>query len=74
MTGLRTLSGDKPRLNPEFERGSSTLRPLEVVMAGWGSCCGRGATLFGLLLPPPGLNREAILLVWDLGERFGFEE
>lgn len=74
MRRLRVLSGDMPRLNPEFDGRPSMLRPLEVDMAGsWESCCGIERTLFVLLLLPPGLNRELFLL-WDFGERFEFEE
>lgn len=63
MTGLRVLSGDKPRLNPKFKRGSSTLGPLKVDIADRGSGCGREGTLFVLVLSPPGLKRELLLLV-----------
>jgi hypothetical protein len=74
MIGLRVLSGDMPRLDSGFFWGSSIFMPLEVDTAGWRSCCGRELTLFVLLLPPPGLNRELLLLLWDFGEKFGFKE
>lgn len=74
MRRLRVLSGDIPRLNPELDGGPSAFRPLEVDMTGsWESCCGIERTLFVLLLLPPGLNRE-LLLLWDFGERFEVEE
>lgn len=68
------LSGDMPRPNPEFERGSSTFGSFEVDMADWGSCCGRELALFVLLLPPLGRKRELLLFVCDFGEIFGLEE
>jgi len=66
------LRGDTPCLNPEMERGSTTFKPFKVDAVGW-SWCDEETTLFMLLLPP-GLNRELLLLYWDLGGRFGFEE
>jgi hypothetical protein len=74
MTRLRVLSGDTPRLNLEVEGGSSTFSPLWVDVEGWGSWCGKETTLFAPLPPPPGPNREPLLLVCDFGERFGLEE
>lgn len=69
MTRLRVLRGGAPRLKPELEGGSST---FDIDVAGW-SWYGRATTLFVLLLPP-GLKRELLLLCVDLSSRFGFEE
>lgn len=66
------LRGDTPRLKPEFEVGFSTFRPFEVDVAEW-SRYGGGMILFVLLLPPD-LKRELLLLCVDVGQRFAFEE
>ena len=71
MTRLRALRGDTPRLKPKSE-SSSVFNLLEVDVVGW-SWYDRETALFVLLLLP-GLNRELVLLCWDLGEGFGFEE
>lgn len=72
MPRLRVLGGDTPRLKLEFEGGFAPFRPFEVDVVGW-SWYGGGMILFVLLLPP-GLKRELLLLCVDLDSIFAFEE
>lgn len=48
-------------------RGPSTLKPSKVDVVGWLRYA------VPVPLPPPGPNRELVLLYWDSGERLGFQ-